>query len=48
MSERRVIITGATGMIGRCALRICLEKPEVSLVMAIGRRFTGIKDARSA
>jgi len=45
MSEKRVIITGATGMVGGCALRICLENPEVSLVTAIGRRSTGINDA---
>jgi len=25
MNEKRVIITGATGMVGGCALRICLE-----------------------
>jgi hypothetical protein len=24
MSKKRVIITGATGMVGGCALRICL------------------------
>jgi FlaA1/EpsC-like NDP-sugar epimerase len=27
MIEKRVIITGATGMVGGCALRICLENP---------------------
>jgi dihydrodipicolinate reductase len=37
MSKLRVIITGATGMVGGCALRICLENPDVSLVTAIGR-----------
>ena len=46
MSEKRVIITGATGMVGGCALRICLENPDVSLVTVIGRSRTGIKDAR--
>jgi nucleoside-diphosphate-sugar epimerase len=46
MSEKRVIITGATGMVGGCALRICLENPDVSLVTVIGRNSTGINDAR--
>jgi uncharacterized protein YbjT (DUF2867 family) len=44
MSEKRIIITGATGMVGGCALRICLENADVSLVTAIGRRPTGIND----
>jgi dihydrodipicolinate reductase len=35
MSEKQVIINGATGMVGECALRICLENPDVSLVTAI-------------
>jgi nucleoside-diphosphate-sugar epimerase len=43
MSEKRVIITGATGMVGGCALKICLENPDVSLVTVIGRRNTGLK-----
>ncbi|MGD8521864.1 MAG: hypothetical protein PVF56_12020 [Desulfobacterales bacterium] len=46
MSEKRVIITGATGMVGGCALRICLENPDVSLVTVLGRSRTGINDAR--
>jgi len=46
MSEKRVIITGASGMVGGRALRICLENPDVSLVTVIGRRPTGINDAR--
>ena len=46
MSAKRIIITGATGMVGGCALRICLENPDVSLVTTIGRRHTGIDDPR--
>ncbi len=46
MSNKRVIITGATGMVGGCALRICLENPDVSPVTVIGRRRTGINDDR--
>ncbi len=40
--RKRVIITGATGMVGGCALSICLEHPEVSRITAMGRRPTGI------
>jgi len=46
MSEKRIIITGATGMVGGCALRICLENPDVSRVTVLGRNRTGINDAR--
>ena len=46
MSEKKVIITGATGMVGGCALRICLENQDVSLVTTIGRSRTGINNAR--
>ena len=46
MSEKRVIITGASGMVGGCALKICLENPDVSQVTAIGRRPMGSEDAR--
>jgi uncharacterized protein YbjT (DUF2867 family) len=46
MSAKRVIITGASGMVGGCALRICLKNPEVSRVTAIGRKSTKIHDAR--
>jgi uncharacterized protein YbjT (DUF2867 family) len=44
--EKRVVITGATGMVGGCALRLCLENPDVSQVTVIGRKSTGINDAR--
>jgi uncharacterized protein YbjT (DUF2867 family) len=33
-------------MVGGCALRICLENPDVSQVTVLGRSRTGIKDAR--
>jgi len=46
MSKKRVIITGATGMVGRCVLSICLKNPEVSKVTAMGRSLTGLNDAR--
>jgi len=44
MEEKGVIITGATGMVGGCALRICLNSPDVSMVTSIGRSRTGVKD----
>jgi uncharacterized protein YbjT (DUF2867 family) len=37
----RVLIFGATGMIGQAALRACLLAPDVSEVVTIGRRATG-------
>jgi nucleoside-diphosphate-sugar epimerase len=46
MSEKRIIITGATGMVGGCALRISLANSVVSQVTAIGRSRTGIEDAK--
>ena len=46
MSEKKVIITGATGMVGGCALKICLEHPDVSMVTAVGRSPTSVDDAK--
>jgi len=46
MIDKRVIITGATGMVGGCALRICLENPDVSLVTVMGRNRTGINHTK--
>jgi uncharacterized protein YbjT (DUF2867 family) len=43
MHDKRVIITGATGMVGKSALRVCLERADISRVTAIGRRPTGIE-----
>jgi len=46
MGEKKVIITGATGMVGGCALRICLNNPALSRVTVLGRSPTGIHDTR--
>ena len=46
MIEKRVIITGATGIVGGCALRLCLENQDVFLVTVIGRSPTGINHAK--
>ena len=37
----KVIILGATGMVGQGVLRECLLDPEVASVLAIGRSLTG-------
>jgi uncharacterized protein YbjT (DUF2867 family) len=46
MSEKRVMITGATGMVGGCALRHCLETPDVSVVTTVGRRPSGFEQPK--
>ena len=46
MNANRVVITGATGMVGGCALRICLENSDVSQVTVMGRSRTGINHTR--
>lgn len=42
----KVLIFGATGMIGRGVLLECLRDPEVELVVTLGRTATGIHDSR--
>jgi uncharacterized protein YbjT (DUF2867 family) len=46
MSGKQIILTGATGMIGGCVLRICLDDPDVSMVTVVGRRSTGVTHAK--
>ena len=41
-AQRRVVLVGATGMVGGYALRDALIHPNVRTVTAIGRRPTGI------
>jgi uncharacterized protein YbjT (DUF2867 family) len=38
-----VIVTGATGMVGKGVLLECLDHPEVDKVLSIGRRSLGIQ-----
>jgi uncharacterized protein YbjT (DUF2867 family) len=40
--QKRLVIVGATGMVGGYALRYALDNPAVGRVMAIGRRKLGI------
>jgi uncharacterized protein YbjT (DUF2867 family) len=41
-AQKRLVIAGATGMVGGYALRYALDHPAVGLVTAIGRRKLGI------
>jgi uncharacterized protein YbjT (DUF2867 family) len=42
----KVLIFGATGMVGQGVLRECLLDPDVSSVQTIGRTGTGLKQAK--
>jgi uncharacterized protein YbjT (DUF2867 family) len=44
--QERLVIVGATGMVGGYALRYALENPAVASVTAIGRRTLGISHAK--
>jgi uncharacterized protein YbjT (DUF2867 family) len=44
--QKRLVIVGATGMVGGYALRYTLEHPAVERVTAIGRRTLGISHAK--
>jgi uncharacterized protein YbjT (DUF2867 family) len=39
----KVIVTGATGMVGKAVLLECLDSPEVDQVLAVGRRPLGMQ-----
>ena len=41
-SQARLVIVGATGMVGGYALRYALNYPAIGLVTAIGRRSLGV------
>ena len=42
----KVILFGATGMVGQGALRECLLKSEVETVLTVGRSKTGLGNAK--
>jgi uncharacterized protein YbjT (DUF2867 family) len=44
--QKHVVIVGATGMVGGCALRSALENPAIAGVTTIGRRKLGISHAK--
>ncbi len=45
-SDMKVILFGATGMVGQGVLRECLADPDVDRVLSIGRRECGTKDGK--
>jgi uncharacterized protein YbjT (DUF2867 family) len=45
-TQKRVVIVGATGMVGGYALRYALEHPAVGRVTAIGRNKLGLSNAK--
>jgi uncharacterized protein YbjT (DUF2867 family) len=46
IGQQRVVIVGATGMVGGYALRYALDHPAVGTVTAIGRKKLGISHAK--
>jgi uncharacterized protein YbjT (DUF2867 family) len=42
----KVIIFGATGMVGQGVMRECLHDPEIDLILTVGRNATGLNDAK--
>ncbi len=42
----RVIITGTTGMVGEGVLLECLDRPEITEVLSVSRKPTGLAHAR--
>jgi uncharacterized protein YbjT (DUF2867 family) len=42
----KIILFGATGMVGQGCLRECLIDPEVETVLAVGRSPTGVQNAK--
>ena len=45
---KRLVLVGASGMVGGYALRCALEDPAVESVMAVGRKKLGISHPQSA
>lgn len=46
MNTLKIILTGATGMVGEGILMECLENPEISEILSISRKPTGKKHAK--
>ena len=46
MDNKRVVIIGATGMVGGLVLKMCLGIPDITRVTVVGRRSTGLNDAK--
>jgi len=45
-TPKRLVIVGATGMVGGCALRYALDHPTVGAATAIGRKPTSLRHAK--
>jgi uncharacterized protein YbjT (DUF2867 family) len=43
---KRLVIVGASGMVGGCALRYALQNPNVEHVISVGRKNLGISHAK--
>src|ERR1700739_1407857 len=46
VGQNRLVIVGATGMVGGCALRYALDNSEVKSVTSIGRKTVGISQPK--
>ena len=46
MNSIKVILTGATGMVGEGVLMECLENPNISEVLSVSRKTSGKKHAK--
>jgi len=43
---KRIVIVGATGMVGGQAVRYALERPDIERVLSVGRRALGISHSK--
>ncbi|OQY04534.1 MAG: hypothetical protein B6I20_02830 [Bacteroidetes bacterium 4572_117] len=43
----KVIIFGATGMVGQCVLVECLKSPAITKILVVGRRTCGVKNIKT-
>jgi uncharacterized protein YbjT (DUF2867 family) len=46
VSGKKVIVLGATGMVGAAAVKECLARPDVAMLTVVGRRASAIADVR--
>jgi uncharacterized protein YbjT (DUF2867 family) len=44
--KKRLVIVGASGMVGGCALRYALQNPNIERVTSVGRRNLGISHSK--
>ena len=44
--QKRLVIVGATGMVGGYALQYALDQPGVAVVTSVGRKTTGVVHSR--